>query len=252
MITIKSPREVELLRIAGNVVYKTHQYLKPFVKEAITTEELNRLGEEYIISQGCTPSFKGYEGFPAGICMSVNSEVVHGFPSKRKLKNGDILTMDIGACWKGYHGDSGWTYAVGEISDDAKYIMEHTEKALYVGLEQVKPGNRIGDISHAIEEYAKEHNLGVVRELCGHGVGTDVHEDPEVPNYGEAGTGPKLREGMVIAIEPMLTMGSPKVFLRENNWTVETQDGSLAGHYEHTVVVTKDGYEILTGEIKNG
>lgn len=252
MITIKSPREVELLRIAGNVVYKTHQYLKPFVKEGITTEELNRLGEEYIISQGCTPSFKGYEGFPAGICMSVNSEVVHGFPSKRKLKNGDILTMDIGACWKGYHGDSGWTYAVGEVSDDAKYIMEHTEKALYVGLEQVKPGNRIGDISHAIEEYAKEHNLGVVRELCGHGVGTDVHEDPEVPNYGEAGTGPKLREGMVIAIEPMLTMGSPKVFLHENNWTVETQDGSLAGHYEHTVVVTKDGYEILTGEIKNG
>ena len=252
MITIKSPREVELLRIAGNVVYKTHQYLKPFVKEGITTEELNRLGEEYIISQGCTPSFKGYEGFPAGICMSVNSEVVHGFPSKRKLKNGDILTMDIGACWKGYHGDSGWTYAVGDISDDAKYIMEHTEKALYVGLEQVKPGNRIGDISHAIEEYAKEHNLGVVRELCGHGVGTDVHEDPEVPNYGEAGTGPKLREGMVIAIEPMLTMGSPKVFLRENNWTVETQDGSLAGHYEHTIVVTKDGYEILTGEIKNG
>jgi methionyl aminopeptidase len=252
MITIKSPREVELLRIAGNVVYKTHQYLKPFVKEGITTEELNRLGEEYIISQGCTPSFKGYEGFPAGICMSVNSEVVHGFPSKRKLKNGDILTMDIGACWKGYHGDSGWTYAVGEVSDDAKYIMEHTEKALYVGLEQVKPGNRIGDISHAIEEYAKEHNLGVVRELCGHGVGTDVHEDPEVPNYGEAGTGPKLREGMVIAIEPMLTMGSPKVFLHENNWTVETQDKSLAGHYEHTVVVTKDGYEILTGEIKNG
>ena len=252
MITIKSPREVELLRIAGNVVYKTHQYLKPFVKEGITTEELNRLGEEFIISQGCTPSFKGYEGFPAGICMSVNSEVVHGFPSKRKLKNGDILTMDIGACWKGYHGDSGWTYAVGEVSDDAKYIMEHTEKALYVGLEQVKPGNRIGDISHAIEEYAKEHNLGVVRELCGHGVGTNVHEDPEVPNYGEAGTGPKLREGMVIAIEPMLTMGSPKVFLRENNWTVETQDGSLAGHYEHTIVVTKDGYEILTGEIKNG
>lgn len=252
MITIKSPREVELLRIAGNVVYKTHQYLKPFVKEGITTEELNRLGEEYIISQGCTPSFKGYEGFPAGICMSVNSEVVHGFPSKRKLKNGDILTMDIGACWKGYHGDSGWTYAVGEVSDDAKYIMEHTEKALYVGLEQVKPGNRIGDISHAIEEYAKEHNLGVVRELCGHGVGTDVHEDPEVPNFGEAGTGPKLREGMVIAIEPMLTMGSPRVFLQDNNWTVETQDKSLAGHYEHTVVVTKDGYEILTGEIKNG
>lgn len=247
MITIKSQREIELLRIAGNVVYKTHQYLKPFIKEGVTTEELNRLGEEYIRSLGCTPSFKGYEGFPYAICISVNSEVVHGFPSKRKLKNGDIVTLDIGACWKGYHGDSGWTYAVGEVDDDKKYIMEHTEKALYKGLAEIKPGARIGDISHAIQEYAEQHNLGVVKELCGHGVGTDVHEDPEVPNYGEAGTGPKLKEGMVIAVEPMLTLGSPKVYLYDNDWTVDTQDGSISGHYEHTVVVTKDGYEILTG-----
>ncbi len=249
MITIKSQREIELLRIAGNVVYKTHQYLKPFIKEGVTTEELNRLGEEYIRSLGCTPSFKGYEGFPYAICISVNSEVVHGFPSKRKLKNGDIVTLDIGACWKGYHGDSGWTYAVGEVDDDKKYIMEHTEKALYKGLAEIKPGARIGDISHAIQVYAEQHNLGVVKELCGHGVGTDVHEDPEVPNYGEPGTGPKLKEGMVIAVEPMLTLGSPKVYLYDNNWTVDTQDGSISGHYEHTVVVTKDGYEILTGEM---
>ena len=248
MITIKSDREIELLRVAGNVVYKTHQYLKPFIKEGITTEELNKLGEDFIRQQGCTPSFKGYDGFPYAICISVNSEVVHGFPSKRKLKNGDIVTLDIGACWKGYHGDSGWTYAVGEIDDDKKYIMEHTEKSLFVGLEQIKPGARIGDISHAIEEYAKKHNLGVVKELCGHGVGTDVHEDPEVPNFGPAGVGPKLKEGMVIAVEPMLTLGSPEVFLHDNDWTVDTQDGSTSAHFEHTIVVTKDGYEILTGE----
>jgi methionyl aminopeptidase len=247
LITIKSQREIELLRVAGNVVYQTHQYLKPFIKEGVTTEELNRLGEEFIRSKGCTPSFKGYEGFPYSLCISINSEVVHGFPSKRKLKNGDIVTLDIGACWKGYHGDSGWTYAVGEVDDDKKYIMEHTEKALYKGLDEIKPGARIGDISHAIEVYAKEHNLGVVKELCGHGVGTDVHEDPEVPNYGEPNTGPRLKEGMVLAIEPMLTLGSPRVFLHDNDWTVETQDGSISGHYEHTIVVTKDGYEILTG-----
>ena len=252
MITIKSEREIELLRIAGNVVYKTHQYLKPFIKEGITTEELNRLGEEFIRKQGCTPSFKGYEGFPFALCISVNAEVVHGFPSKRKLKNGDIVTLDIGACWKGYHGDSAWSYAVGEIDDDKKYLMEHTEKSLFAGLEQIKPGARIGDISHAVETYAHKHKLGVVRELCGHGVGTDVHEDPEVPNFGPAGVGPVLKEGMVIAVEPMLTLGSPRIFLHDNDWTVETDDGKPSAHFEHTVVVTKDGYEILTGEIKNG
>ena len=250
MITIKSDREIELLRIAGNVVYKTHQYLKPFIKEGITTKELDKLGEEFIRKEGCTPSFKGYDGFPYAVCISVNSEVVHGFPSDRKLKNGDIVTLDIGACWKGYHGDSGWTYAVGDISDDAKYIMEHTEKALFEGLSQVKPGNRIGDISYAIQKYAEEHNLGVVKELCVHGVGTDVHEDPEVPNFGIPNTGPKLKEGMVIAVEPMLTLGSPRVFLHDNNWTVDTLDHSLSGHFEHTIVVTKDGYEILTGVMK--
>ena len=248
MITIKSEREIELLKIAGNIVYQTHQYLKPFIKEGITTKELDKLAEDFIRSKDATPSFKGYEGFPSTLCTSINSEVVHGFPSDRKLKNGDIISIDIGACFKGYHGDSAWTYIVGEVDDKTKQLLEDTEKSLFVGLEQVKPGNRIGDIGYAIEQYARKHNLGVVRELCGHGVGTSVHEDPEVPNYGIPNTGPKLKEGMVIAVEPMLTLGSPKVFLHDNDWTVDTQDGSLSAHFEHTVVVTKDGYQILTGE----
>ncbi len=248
MITIKSQREIELLKIAGNIVYQTHQYLKPFVKEGITTKELDKLAEDFIRSKDATPSFKGYEGFPSTLCTSINSEVVHGFPSDRKLKNGDIISIDIGACYKGYHGDSAWTYTVGEVDEKTKQLLKDTEEALFVGLAQVKPGNRIGDIGYAIEQYAHKHNLGVVKELCGHGVGTSVHEDPEVPNYGIPNTGPRLREGMVIAVEPMLTMGSPKIFVHDNDWTIDTVDGSLSAHFEHTVAVTKDGYQILTGE----
>ena len=248
MITIKSEREQELLRIAGNVVWQTHQHLKPMVKPGVSLLELDREGEKFIRSKDCTPSFKGYEGFPNALCISVNDEVVHGIPSNRKLKNGDIVSIDIGACYKGYHGDSAWTYKVGEVSDDVKYLMEHTEKALFEGIKQVKPGNRVGDIGYAVEKYASEHKLGVVRELCGHGVGTDVHEDPDVPNYGKAHTGPLLKEGMVIAIEPMLNLGTKDVFLLDNDWTVVTQDGMPSAHYEHTVLVTKDGYQILTGE----
>ncbi len=248
MITIKSKREIELLKIAGNIVYQTHQYLKPFIKEGITTKELDKLAEDFIRSKNATPSFKGYEGFPSTLCTSINSEVVHGFPSDRKLKNGDIISIDIGACYKGYHGDSAWTYTVGEVDEKTKQLLKDTEKALFVGLAQVKPGNRIGDIGYAIEQYAHKHNLGVVEELCGHGVGTSVHEDPEVPNYGTPNTGPRLKEGMVIAVEPMLTLGSPRIFVHDNDWTIDTQDGSLSAHFEHTVVVTKDGYQILTGE----
>ena len=248
MITMKSKREIELLKIAGNIVYQTHQYLKPYIKEGITTKELDKLAEDFIRSKDATPSFKGYEGFPSTLCTSINSEVVHGFPSDRKLKNGDIISIDIGACYKGYHGDSAWTYTVGEVDEKTKQLLKDTEEALFVGLKQVKPGNRIGDIGYAIEQYAHKHNLGVVKELCGHGVGTSVHEDPEVPNYGIPNTGPRLKEGMVIAVEPMLTMGSPEIFVHDNNWTIDTQDGSLSAHFEHTVAVTKDGYQILTGE----
>ena len=252
MITIKSERELDLMRHAGMLVSEMHKYIKPYIKAGITTKELDKLCEDFIIDNDGVPSCKGYEGFPSALCISINDEIVHGFPSKRKLKNGDIVTLDIGACWKGYHGDSGWTYKVGDISEDKEYVMEHTEKALFIGLDQIKDGAYVGDIGEAIQNYAEEHNLGVVKELCGHGVGTDVHEDPEVPNFGKKGTGPKLKEGMVIAVEPMLTYGSPEVYLDDNEWTVLSVDGSVSGHYEHTVVVTKDGYEILTGVMKNG
>ena len=248
MITLKSKREIELLKEAGHIVYLTHQYLRPHIKAGVKTIELDRLAEDFIRSKGATPSFKGYEGFPYTLCISINDEVVHGFPSERTLKDGDIISIDIGACYKGYHGDSAWTYQVGEISNEAKYLLEHTEKALYEGIKQAKVGNRIGDISAAVEKYATKHNLGVVKELVGHGVGTSVHESPDVPNYGKEGTGPKIKDGMVIAIEPMLTSGSPNIYVEDNDWTVVTDDGSLSAHYEHTIAVTNDGVIILTGE----
>lgn len=248
MISIKSKREIELLKIAGHIVYETHKYLKPYIKAGITTKKLDELAEDFIRSKDATPSFKGYEGFPSALCISINEEVVHGFPGDRKLEDGDVVSIDIGACYKGYHGDSAWTYAVGDIDEEDAYLMEHTKKALYEGIKEVKPGARIGDISAAIEKYATDHNLGIIKELVGHGVGTDVHEEPDVPNYGTKDTGPKLREGMVIAIEPMLTLGSPDIFIDDNDWTIITDDLSTSAHFEHTVVVTSDGVEILTGE----
>ncbi len=248
LISIKSSREIELLKKAGHIVYLTHQYLKPYIKEGITTKELDKLAEDFIISQNATPSFKGLYGFPGSICTSINEEVVHGIPGNRKLKNGDIVKLDIGACYKGYHGDSAWSYKVGNVSKEIDYLMEHTEKALYEGIKQVKPGNRIGDISHAIEEYAKAHNLGVVKELVGHGVGTKVHEEPDVPNYGKSGVGPLLKEGMVIAIEPMLNLGTADIYMLDDDWTIVTDDDLPSAHFEHTVAVVKDGYIILTGE----
>lgn len=246
MITIKSEHEIELMRKAGELVSLTHKYLKPFIKPGISTRELDRLAEEFIINHGGVPSCKGYEGFPNSLCISVNDEVVHGIPGKRKLKNGDIVTIDMVIGYHGYQGDAAWTYMVGKISDEKKYLMEHTKRSLYEGLKQVKVGNRIGDISNAIEEYAKAHKLGVVKELVGHGIGTEMHEAPDVPNYGKKGTGVKLKEGMTICIEPMLTLGSADIGILDDDWTIVTQDGSPAAHYEHTVLVTKDGYEILT------
>ena len=189
---------------------------------------------------------KNYDGFPATLCTSINDEVVHGIPSNRKLKEGDIISIDIGACYKGYHGDSAWTYPVGKISKDKEYLLKHTEQSLFEGLNAIKDGARIGDIGHCIETYAKQHKLGVVKELVGHGVGSSVHEEPDVPNYGTKGTGLKLKEGMVLAIEPMLNLGTPNIYLLDDDWTIITADGMPSAHYEHTIVVTKDGYEILT------
>ena len=247
MITIKSEREIELMRHAGMLVSKMHKFIKPYIKEGISTYELDKLCEDFIRKNDAIPTCKGYEGFPATLCTSVNSVVVHGIPDKKTiLKNGDIITIDVVIGYKGYQGDAAWTYAVGEINDEKKYLMEHTEKALYEGVKKVKPGNRIGDISHAIEEYATSHNLGVVRELCGHGIGREMHEDPEVPNYGIENTGPRLKPGMVICIEPMLTYGKRDIEILDDNWTVITRDKKPAAHYEHTILITENGYEILT------
>ena len=248
MISIRSEYELSLLKEAGHIVYLTHQYLKQYIKPGITTKELDKLAEDFIRSKGATPSFLNYNGFPGSICTSINNEVVHGIPSKRKLRNGDIISIDIGACYKGYHGDSAWSYGVGTISKDMEYLLKHTEEALYVGLKEVKPGARIGDIGAAIEEYAKHHHLGVVKELVGHGVGSHLHEDPEVPNYGKRNTGPVLKEGMVIAVEPMLNLGTAEVFILDDDWTIITGDDKPSAHFEHTVAVTKDGYKILTGD----
>lgn len=246
MITIKSEREIELLREAGRLTYLTHKEVEKYIKPGITTKELDKIAEKFILSKGCTPSFKNYNGFPASICTSVNDEVVHGIPSNRKLKEGDIISVDIGVCYKGYHGDSAWTYPVGKISEEKQYLLEHTEKSLFEGLKEVKPGNKLGDICSAIGSYASNHNLGIVRELVGHGVGTNIHEDPEIPNYGTPNTGPVLKEGMVFAIEPMLNLGGDDVVMLDDDWTIVTEDYSPSAHFEHTVVVTSTGYEILT------
>ena len=246
MINIKSKREIDLLKEAGRMTYLTHMEVKKHIKPGITTNELDKIAEEFILKNGCTPSFKNYNGFPKSICASINDEVVHGIPSNRKLKEGDIISIDIGVCYKGYHGDSAWTYPVGTISKEKEYLLEHTKNSLFEGLSKIKPGNRLGDVCSAIGTYAKEHNLGIVRELVGHGVGAKLHEDPEIPNYGVAGTGPILKEGMVLAIEPMLNLGSDDVVMLDDDWTIVTEDESPSAHFEHTIVITKDGYEILT------
>lgn len=243
---IKSNEEIELLKIAGQIVGDTHNYLKQFIKPGITTKELDKLAYDYIISRDATPSFLNYEGYPASICTSVNEEVVHGIPSDRILQEGDIISIDIGACYKGYHGDSAWSYPVGNISEEKKYLLEHTEKSLYEGLSVIKPGMKIGDIGYAIEQYALKHKLGVVKELVGHGVGKHLHESPDVPNYGKKNTGMTLRKGMVIAVEPMLNLGTADIYILDDDWTIITADDKPSAHFEHTVVVTKDGYEILT------
>ena len=246
MITIKSSNEIEKMKHAGKLVTLTHEYLKQFIKPGVTTEYLNELAEKFILEHDAIPTCKGYQGFPSGLCTSVNDEVVHGIPSKRKLKNGDIITIDMVIGYQGYQADAAWTYKVGEITEEKKYLIKHTKNALSEGIKQVKPGNRVGDISNAIEEYATKHKLGIVKELVGHGIGTNMHESPDIPNFGKKGTGPKLKEGMTICIEPMLSLGSPNIGILDDDWTIVTQDGSPAAHYEHTVVVTKDGYEILT------
>lgn len=246
MIIIRSAREIDHLREAGRIVAKTHEYLKQFIKPGITTKQLDKLAEEFIISCGATPSFKGLYGFPGSICISLNDMVIHGIPDNTVLKEGDLIKLDIGACKNGFHGDSAWTYKVGQVSKEAEYLMKVTEGALFAGLEQAKPGNRVGDISAAIEEYVASHGCTSPYDYTGHGVGTSVHEDPLVPNYGRKGKGPKLKVGMVIAVEPMVHLGKAEVYVLDDDWGVKTLDGSLAAHYEHTIAITENGYQIMT------
>jgi methionine aminopeptidase, type I len=246
MIVCKSESELILMREAGRIVAETHRLMKQAVVPGITTGELDRIADDYIRSQGATPSFKGYNGFPSSICASVNEELVHGFPGKRKLVEGDIISIDIGAQYKGYHGDSAWTYGVGTISEEAQRLLDVTEASLYAGLELVRPDVRLFTISHAIQKVIEEAGFSVVREYVGHGVGTELHEEPQIPNYGVPDRGPRLKPGMVLAIEPMVNIGERYVRTLSDNWTVVTVDGSLCAHFEHTVAVTESGYEILT------
>lgn len=246
MITIKNSREIELMRHAGHVVGLVHQKMAEVLKPGMTTQEVADICEKVIRDNGCTPSFLNLYGFPGAVCTSVNDVVVHGIPSDYVLQDGDVISVDVGACWKGYHGDSAWTYAVGNVSDDVKHLMEVTEAALYAGLEQVKPGNRVSDISHAVQVYLESHGCTTPRDYTGHGIGTAVHEDPTVPNWGAPGRGPRLRKGMCIAVEPMAHLGGEEVYTLDDDWTVVTRDHSLAAHYEHTVAITDSGYEIMT------
>ncbi|WP_054956047.1 type I methionyl aminopeptidase [Paenibacillus dakarensis] len=246
MIICKSEKELGLMREAGRIVAECHKLLSAHIEPGITTGELDHLADRFIRSQDALPSFKGYNGFPSSICASVNEELVHGFPSKRKLVEGDIVTFDIGAQYQGYHGDSAWTYPVGKITDEAQRLLDVTEGSLYAGLALIKPDVRLFTISHAIQRYIEDAGFSVVREYVGHGVGTDLHEDPQIPNYGIPDRGPRLKPGMVLAIEPMVNAGKRNVKTLEDNWTVVTVDGSLCAHFEHTVAVTEDGMEILT------
>lgn len=246
MIVLKSSREIEIMRQAGRIVYLTHQKCKEVIEPGITTREIDRIAEEFIKSHDAIPSFKGYNGFLGSICTSVNDELVHGIPGDRKLKEGDIITLDIGAMYDGYHGDSAWTYPVGEISPEAQRLLDVTEASLYKGLEQAKPYGKLGAISHAIQEVAEQAGYSIVREYVGHGIGQQLHEPPSVPNYGPPQKGPRLKPGMTLAIEPMVNIGDRHVKTLADDWTVVTVDGSLCAHFEHTIAITESGYEILT------
>ena len=252
MVSIKSDREIELMRHAGHVNYLCHKYLESQLRPGITTKEIDEMAGAFMKEHDCVSSSLGYEGYPGYICVSVNDEVVHGIGSNRKLKNGDIVTLDISMSYKGYHSDSAATYPIGTITKEKQDLIDNTKKALYEGLSIIKAGIKLGDVSNTIERCAHRHHLGVVEELCGHGIGTKLHEDPDIPNFGEAGTGLTLKAGMTLAIEPMLNLGTKHVYMLDDDWTIVTADGKPSAHFEHTVLVKEDGYEILTGENNNG
>ena len=253
MIYLKTNEEIELLRENNILVSKALAEVGKHIKPGVTTKELNKIAEDFIRSHGAIPSFLGYEGYPASACISVNEQVVHGIPSDYVIKEGDIVSVDLGTFMKGFNGDSAYTFAVGEISDDVRRLLEVTKEALYKGTAQAQAGNRVGDISAAVQEYAESFGYGVVRELEGHGLGRKMHEAPGVPNYGARGRGPLLKEGMVICIEPMITMGNRAIVFERDGWTVRTRDRKPAAHFEFAVAIRKDGPDVLTdfGIIEN-
>ena len=246
MIIIKNNKEIALMREAGKLVGETLLLIEEKVRPGITTAELDRIAEEFITKHGAKPSFKGLYGFPASLCISVNEQVVHGIPGGYILKDGDIISVDCGVQAKGFHGDAARTFAVGNISEEAKKLIDVTEKSFFKGIEYAKVGNRLTDISHGIQSYVEANGFSVVRDFVGHGIGRVVHEDPDIPNFGKPGRGPKLAVGMALAIEPMVNIGNYKVKTLKDNWTVVTSDGSLSAHYENTIVILPDGPEILT------
>lgn len=246
MISIKSAKEIELMRIAGRIVAETHEKLKEVIKPGITTKELDIIAEEYIRKSGALPAFKGYYGFPASICTSVNEQVVHGIPGPIVLKEGDIVGIDIGSIYEGFYGDAARTHGVGSISSDAQDLIKVTQESFFAGMEFAREGNRLSDISHAIQSYVEARGYSVVRDLVGHGIGRQMHEDPQVPNYGAAGRGPRLTAGMALAVEPMVNQGKFAVKTLKDGWTVVTADGMLSAHYENTLIITKEAPELLT------
>jgi methionyl aminopeptidase len=247
MITYRSQQEIDKLRKSSALVARTVQYLEPMIEPGITTADLDRAAEAFIRQHGGIPAFKGYRGFPATLCTSINAEVVHGIPSKnRTLRSGDIIGIDCGAIVDGYYGDHAVTFAVGEISSQEQELLQATRAALEEGIAQAKVGNRLSDISHTIQKYAEERGYSVVKAFVGHGIGTELHEEPQVPNFGPPGRGPRLREGMVLALEPMLNIGTADVQILSDNWTVVTVDGKLSAHFEHTVAVAEHGGIVLS------
>lgn len=248
MIILKTSRELSVMRKAGLISQRALRLAGDMVEPGVSTWEIDQAVRRYIEKEGATPNFLGYGGFPASACISVNEVVIHGIPSKSQiLKKGDIVDIDTGALYEGFNGDNAWTYPCGEISEEAQKLLDATREALFKGIEQARPGNRIGDVGHAIQEYVEARGYSVVREFVGHGVGAKLHEDPSVPNYGTPGRGVRLLPGMVIAIEPMINIGRPEVRILSDGWTTVTKDGSLSAHFEHTVAITTDGPVLLTG-----
>ena len=246
-VSIKSEHEIELMRHAGHLLEKVHDELASHIKPGISTKELDRIGEDMIRSMGCTPNFLNYQGFPASFCISLNDEVVHGIPSRHKIiQEGDLVKIDAGLIYKGYHSDAARTYAVGEVSPEARQLMEVTKQSFFEGIKFAKAGNHLYDISAAIGNYAESFGYGVVRDLVGHGIGSHLHEDPEIPNFARKRKGILLQPGMTLAIEPMITEGSYEVVWLDDDWTVMTEDGGWAAHYENTILITEGEPEILS------